>query len=463
MNVPTPTERTLSSAPHAAYASGFKRIAGFGIGTALLLLCIIASLMLGSKAIPFHTVWLSLQGAASGSDSTIILNARVPRTLAGILAGMALGAAGALIQALTRNPLADPGVLGINAGASFAVVIGIMFFGAATTESYMAYAFVGAALTTLLVYLIGTLAGGRINPVRLTLAGVAIGAVLLGITTGLSLIDPQTFDQLRFWQAGTLDIRTLSTLPVTAPAILLGCLLTLLIARPLNTIGMGEDLAIALGARVVLTQVVAVIAITLLCGAATATVGPISFIGLMVPHIARWWVGPDQRWILPYSMLLAPILLLCADVVGRLLAAGELRVSIVAAFIGAPVLIWLVRRKKTLGGCDESAPHIAYRPPGRRHQRAHAAAPAVGQYFTAGVVPGDGRCRAVLRHAAAFSGTGLCRAQRRGAEKSGHRGHPMALAAYRHGAAVRRRTRHERRHLPVDYPQPARQPGRDWL
>ncbi|MDU3788242.1 MAG: iron chelate uptake ABC transporter family permease subunit, partial [Serratia marcescens] len=259
-------------------------------------------------------------------------------------------AAGALIQALTRNPLADPGVLGINAGASFAVVIGIMFFGAATTESYMAYAFVGAALTTLLVYLIGTLAGGRINPVRLTLAGVAIGAVLLGITTGLSLIDPQTFDQLRFWQAGTLDIRTLSTLPVTAPAILLGCLLTLLIARPLNTIGMGEDLAIALGARVVLTQVIAVIAITLLCGAATATVGPISFIGLMVPHIARWWVGPDQRWILPYSMLLAPILLLCADVVGRLLAAGELRVSIVAAFIGAPVLIWLVRRKKTLGG-----------------------------------------------------------------------------------------------------------------
>lgn len=127
MNVPTPTERTLSSAPHAAYASGFKRIAGFGIGLALLLLCIIASLMLGSKAIPFHTVWLSLQGAASGSDSTIILNARVPRTLAGILAGMALGAAGALIQALTRNPLADPGVLGINAGASFAVVIGIMF------------------------------------------------------------------------------------------------------------------------------------------------------------------------------------------------------------------------------------------------------------------------------------------------------------------------------------------------
>ncbi|HCD7746281.1 TPA: Fe(3+)-siderophore ABC transporter permease [Serratia marcescens] len=350
MNVPTPTERTLSSAPHAAYASGFKRIAGFGIGLVLLLLCIMASLMLGSKAIPFHTVWLSLQGAASGSDSTIILNARVPRTLAGILAGMALGAAGALIQALTRNPLADPGVLGINAGASFAVVIGIMFFGAATTESYMAYAFVGAALTTLLVYLIGTLAGGRINPVRLTLAGVAIGAVLLGITTGLSLIDPQTFDQLRFWQAGTLDIRTLSTLPVTAPAILLGCLLTLLIARPLNTIGMGEDLAIALGARVVLTQIVAVIAITLLCGAATATVGPISFIGLMVPHIARWWVGPDQRWILPYSMLLAPILLLCADVVGRLLAAGELRVSIVAAFIGAPVLIWLVRRKKTLGG-----------------------------------------------------------------------------------------------------------------
>ena len=204
-------------------------------------------------------------------------------------------------------------------------------------------------ITVPLLGLVDTAVIGHLDS-PIYLGGVAIGAVLLGITTGLSLIDPQTFDQLRFWQAGTLDIRTLSTLPVTAPAILLGCLLTLLIARPLNTIGMGEDLAIALGARVVLTQVIAVIAITLLCGAATATVGPISFIGLMVPHIARWWVGPDQRWILPYSMLLAPILLLCADVVGRLLAAGELRVSIVAAFIGAPVLIWLVRRKKTLGG-----------------------------------------------------------------------------------------------------------------
>ena len=185
---------------------------------------------------------------------------------------------------------------------------------------------------------------------RLTLAGVAIGAVLTGITTGLSLLDPQTFDQLRFWQAGTLDIRTLASLSVTAPAILLGVLLALAIVRPLNTISMGEDLAIALGTPMVLTQTIAVIAITLLCGAATATVGPIGFVGLMVPHIARWWVGPDQRWILPYSMLMAPVLLLCADIIGRLLVSGELRGSIVTAFIGAPVLIWLVRRKKTLGG-----------------------------------------------------------------------------------------------------------------
>ncbi|CAI0695195.1 Ferric enterobactin transport system permease protein fepD [Serratia entomophila] len=350
MSLPTPTSRAPISTSRTAYAGGLKRVSGLGLCLALLLLCVMASLMLGSKSIPFHAVWLSLQGQFSGADSTIILNARLPRTLAGIVAGVALGGAGALIQALTRNPLADPGVLGINAGASFAVVLGIMFFGAASTESYMSWAFAGAAITTLLVYLIGTLAGGRINPVRLTLAGVAIGAVLNGVTTGLSLLDPQTFDQLRFWQAGTLDIRTLASLAVTAPAILIGALLTLAIARPLNTIGMGEDLAIALGARVALTQIIAVIAITLLCGAATATVGPIAFVGLMVPHIARWWVGPDQRWILPYSMLMAPVLLLCADIIGRLLVPGELRVSIVTAFIGAPVLIWLVRRKKTLGG-----------------------------------------------------------------------------------------------------------------
>ena len=357
MNVPTPTERTLSSAPHAAYASGFKRIAGFGIGTALLLLCIIASLMLGSKAIPFHTVWLSLQGAASGSDSTIILNARVPRTLAGILAGMALGAAGALIQALTRNPLADPGVLGINAGASFAVVIGIMFSARHHRKLY------GLRLRRCRPHHPAGLpdrhAGGR------TYQPGAADAGRRGDRRGVARHHHRAVaDRSANLRPTALLAGRHAGYPHAVhaagyrPAILLGCLLTLLIARPLNTIGMGKT-AIALGARVVLTQVVAVIAITLLCGAATATVGPISFIGLMVPHIARWWVGPDQRWILPYSMLLAPILLLCADVVGRLLAAGELRVSIVAAFIGAPVLIWLVRRKKTLGAVM-SLPHTLH-------------------------------------------------------------------------------------------------------
>ncbi len=336
--------------PQPRNARYISRPGGATLCLALLLLVSLASLTIGARPIAPAVVWQSLLGEMQGPDSTIICNARLPRTLAGLLVGLALGGAGAVIQALTRNPLADPGILGVNAGASFAMATGMTLFGVNSMAGGLGFAWGGALAASVAVWLIGTLGGGRVNPIRLTLAGVALSAVLGGLTSSLSLLNPQTFDQLRFWQAGTLDIRNLSPLAVVAPAILTGAALALAASRSLNTLSMGDDLAAALGTQVVAIRLLALLAVMLLCGSATALVGPIGFVGLMVPHVARWWVGSDQRWILIYSFLMAPILLLTADIAGRLMVQGELRVSIVTALIGAPVLIWLVRQRNNSGG-----------------------------------------------------------------------------------------------------------------
>jgi ferric enterobactin transport system permease protein len=313
---------------------------------ALLLLCLMMalSLALGEKSLPFSTVMSALSGQCTGADCVIVTDARVPRTLAGMLAGIALGLSGALMQILTRNPLADPGILGVNAGAAFAVVIGIAFFGATGVGSYLWFAFAGALLATLLVAMIGALGRGKLDPVRLTLAGVALGAVLEGISSGISLLNPTVYDQLRFWQAGSLDIRNITVIKTVAPPVIFAVALSLLMTRSLNNLTMGSELATALGTKIVTTQLLGLLAITLLCGSATAAVGPIAFVGLMVPHMARWICRADPRWMLPWTLVLTPTLLLAADIAGRFLVPGELRVSVVVAFIGAPVLIFLVRR-----------------------------------------------------------------------------------------------------------------------
>ncbi|WP_084268205.1 Fe(3+)-siderophore ABC transporter permease [Pantoea septica] len=311
----------------------------------LLLLLLALSLMLGAKSIAIHDVSLALTTHCGSADCVIVREARLPRTLAGLLAGCALGLAGALMQSLTRNPLADPGILGVNAGAGFAVVLGIALFGADSPADWLGFAFVGALLASLLVALTGALGGGRVNPVRLTLAGVALGAVLEGLTSGLSLLNPDIYDHLRFWHSGSLDIRSFAVLRATWPAVAVGALIALLLARALNTLSMGGDLATALGTRVARTQLLGLLAIALLSGAATAAVGPVAFIGLMTPHLARWLWGNDHRWMLPGTLLTTPCLLLAADILGRLMVPGELRVSVVTALLGAPILIVLVRRK----------------------------------------------------------------------------------------------------------------------
>ncbi|MDU2728921.1 Fe(3+)-siderophore ABC transporter permease [Pantoea sp.] len=322
-----------------------RQLTAIAASGTLLLLLLVLSLMLGAKSIAIHDVYLALTTHCGSADCVIVREARLPRTLAGLLAGCALGLAGALMQSLTRNPLADPGILGVNAGAGFAVVLGIALFGADSPADWLGFAFVGALLASLLVALTGALGGGRVNPVRLTLAGVALGAVLEGLTSGLSLLNPDIYDHLRFWHSGSLDIRSFAVLRATWPAVAVGALIALLLARALNTLSMGGDLAAALGTRVARTQLLGLLAIALLSGAATAAVGPIAFVGLMTPHLARWLWGNDHRWMLPGTLLITPCLLLAADILGRLMVPGELRVSVVTALLGAPMLIVLVRRK----------------------------------------------------------------------------------------------------------------------
>lgn len=317
----------------------------------LFILLTVLSLIAGSKMIPVTETWQSLFSPEHclSQDCTIIRFARLPRTLAGIAAGISLGLAGALMQTLTRNPLADPGILGVNSGASFAIVLGIALTGADTPLAWLGFAFSGAILALLIVALTGAAAGGRVNPVRLTLAGVALAAVLEGMTNGLSLMNPEIYDHLRFWLSGSLDIRQFTSLAVISPAIILAALLSLLLSKSLNNLSMGGDLAVTLGTRVLRTQIMGLLAVALLAGSATALTGPIAFVGLMAPHLGRFLTGADHRRLLPVTLLLTPCLLLAADIAGRFLAVGELRVSIVTALIGAPVLILLIRRQSQGG------------------------------------------------------------------------------------------------------------------
>ena len=327
-----------------------KRLLWLGLAAGVLVVLAILSLAVGSKDIPLQSVLDALFAHGMTDENAIVVGLRLPRTVLGLLVGMALGVSGALIQALTRNPLADPGILGVNAGAAFAVSLGAGAFGLTSIQHSIWLAMIGAVLATVLVYAIGSVGRDSATPVRLTLAGIAIGAVLTGITSGLALLDPVTFDRLRHWRAGSLAAPGLDAITPILPFVLAGLGLAVLASRPLNAIALGDDLAASLGANITRVRTIVVLAVTLLCGAATAAAGPIGFVGLMVPHVARWIVGPDQRWIIAFTLVLSPILLLAADIVGRIvMRPGELQVGIVTAFVGAPVLIVLARRRKVSG------------------------------------------------------------------------------------------------------------------
>jgi iron complex transport system permease protein len=319
-----------------------NRALGLLLAFAALTLVALLSISVGSRPIALDRVW-DLVWHPDGSDEAIIVHdLRIPRTVLGLLVGLALGVAGALMQGVTRNPLADPGLLGVNAGAAAAVVTATAAFGATEPLTYIWFAFAGAAAASVVVYAVGGAA-----PVRLALAGTAVSFVLISYVYALVLIDRAALDEYRFWQVGALAGHPSSLNLVIAPFIVVGLLIALLLARPLNAIGLGEETGRALGASPAWTRALSAVAITLLCGAATAAAGPIVFVGLAVPHVARAIAGPDQRWLLPYAALLAPVMLLAADVIGRVvIRPGELEVGIVSAVLGAPVFIAIVRRRR---------------------------------------------------------------------------------------------------------------------
>lgn len=349
-NAVAATDQGMSRAGGLATARAI-RWSTLVIGLAVLAAVSVASLLVGARPIPIATAIDVLWSYDSGlAEHIIIHDYRLPRTLLGLLCGAAFGVSGALIQAATRNPLADPGILGVNAGAAFFVTIAVGVFGWQSIDAYIFAAFAGAIVVTLLVYGLGATGRDGATPVRLVLSGVAIAAVLGGIGSSITLLNPQAFDALRMWSIGSVAGRDISVVNAVAPFILSGLAIGLLAARPLNAVALGDDLARTLGADIVRARILVVIAVTLLAGAATAAAGPIAFVGLMVPHVVRWLSGPDQRWIIGLTMIGAPILLLCADIAGRLvLYPGELEAGIVTAFVGAPVLIALARRSKASG------------------------------------------------------------------------------------------------------------------
>lgn len=345
----TGTERDVPGPRHGVGPAHRNRSRLLILLTAIGLLFVVSvlSVMVGARPIAPGTVWDALFHFENSDEQVIVRELRVPRTVIGLVVGAALGLSGALIQAFTRNPLADPGILGVNAGASLAVTFAVAVLGYTSAGQFIWFALAGAFGLTVLVYTLGSIGADRGSPVKLTLAGVAFTAVCGGFTSAMALKNTTTFDVMRFWGVGSIGGRSLDILPVALPLIGAGLVLGLCSAGSLNALALGDDLARSLGTRLALTRVVLVLAVTLLAGTSVAVAGPISFVGLMVPHIVRWFVGPDQRWILPVTIVAAPAFLLAADIIGRVvLPSGEMRVGLVTALVGAPVLVVLVRRRK---------------------------------------------------------------------------------------------------------------------
>lgn len=327
--------------------SNRSRLAWLMALTAALVLMVLLSLAVGARSIPVPTVVQALVNFDPANGDHAVVAERMVRTVAGLIVGLSLGLAGTSMQGVARNPLADPGILGVNAGAALAVVAGIFFFGAANVSSYLWFAFIGSAVAAVLVYLVASLGRSGATPVKLALAGAAIAAGMGSLMSAMLVTSQNSLELFRSWQVGALAGKSWESIVSVLPFVVLGVLILLCTGRLLNTLALGDDMARGLGHRPGLGRGVSALGIVLLCGSATALAGPIAFIGLVVPHLLRGLVGPDYRWLLPLSLIAAPTILLLADVVGRVvLLPSEVPAGILAALFGAPVFIAVVRRGK---------------------------------------------------------------------------------------------------------------------
>ncbi|MGW1780552.1 FecCD family ABC transporter permease [Streptomyces sp. NPDC002143] len=341
-------------APRGSTQARSRRVVGLGVLVAVLALVGVASLAVGARALTPAEVWHGLFAAPESDQRLteirlIVQTVRVPRTVLAIVAGIALGVGGALIQGYTRNPIADTGLLGVNAGASFAVVSAIALFGFTNPFQYAWFGFLGAAVAGVVVFGLASIGRGAGNPLTLALAGQGITVFLAAMTTAIALSDQAALNALRFWNAGSVAGVGFDVIwPVTA-FIVVGLVLALSMLPSLNLLNLGDDVARGLGVNIAMSRTVGIVAITLLAGAATAACGPISFLGLMVAHVARHLTGPDYRWLVPYAGLLGAVVLLVCDIVGRLVVRpGELDAGVVVALLGAPffaALVWLGKFK----------------------------------------------------------------------------------------------------------------------
>ncbi|CAN5116535.1 iron ABC transporter permease [soil metagenome] len=324
--------------------SKYALLLGLLVCGGVLLLCLLASVRFGVAEIGNGDVISAFTDYDGSTEHLIIRTLRVPRALVAALVGASLAVAGAIMQGLTRNPLAEPGILGINAGAALAVVGAVFLLGASSLTTYALFAFVGAGISAAVVYSLGSMGRGGMTPMKLTVAGAALATLLSSLTTAILILSEQTLDEIRFWLAGSVAGRDLSLLLQVLPYISVGLLLAFALSRQVTALTLGEDVAAGLGQRTALVTLAAAVAVILLAGSAVAIAGPIWFVGLVVPHVARFFVGVDYRWILPYSALLGAILLVSADVAARLIIQPqELPVGVMTALVGAPFFIYLVR------------------------------------------------------------------------------------------------------------------------
>ncbi|OIJ86467.1 FecCD family ABC transporter permease [Streptomyces colonosanans] len=324
-----------------------RRRFGWLVATFLLLsMAVLLSLAVGSRAVAPSVVWDALLHGGDSADAQVVRSLRVPRTVIGVMVGAALAVAGTVLQGVTRNPIAEPGILGISQGASMGVVCAIAFLGVHSLTGYVWYAFVGAGVAAVLIYAVASSGRGGASPVKLALAGAAMNAFLASLISAILTTDARALDEFRFWDVGSISGRDATIAGQVWPFLLAGLLLVLAMARGLDALALGDDIARGLGRNVALLRATGALGATVLTGAAVAAAGPIAFIGLAVPHMARALVGPGHRWLLPVAALLGPVMVLLADVLGRVVVRpAEVPVAVMTALAGVPFLIVLVRRK----------------------------------------------------------------------------------------------------------------------